>query len=133
MSNTQCDKALKELSTIVREFAHRLRLEFAPDIERDAGEFKRRVIRLLKADLPPGPGRPRTEIVTRAAEMRTQGKTWQQVYAECLSHVVGSSDSRQLAQSRLRCAVRSRRAVRKRRKSSGFKSTSSDMGMWNMV
>jgi transcriptional regulator with XRE-family HTH domain len=77
-----------------------------------AGEFKRRVVRRFKAEVPPRPSRPRTELVTRPAEMRRQGKTWQQVYAECLPHVIGTSDSRQLAQYRLRCEVRSRRKPR---------------------
>ena len=116
MVNNHCAKTLRELRATIREFAHQLRLEFSSDINRDAGEFKRRVIAFLKAELPPGRGRPRTMIVSRAAEMRIEGKTWQQVYAECLSHVVDGSDSRQLAQYRLRCAVRSRRNARRRRK-----------------
>jgi hypothetical protein len=58
---------LKDLPTTVRAFAYRLRHKFACDIECDASEFKRQVIQLLKAELPPGPGLPRTEIVTQAA------------------------------------------------------------------
>jgi hypothetical protein len=117
MVRSQRNEVLKDLPTRVRVFAHCLRIDFASDIERNAGEFKRRVIRLFKAELHPKPGRPRTEHVTRASEMRRQGKTWQQVYAECLRHVIGTSDSRQLAQYRLRCAVRSRCKTRRRKKS----------------
>jgi hypothetical protein len=65
---------------MVREFACRLRNQFAPEIEREARDFKRLV---LKDELPPSPGRPRAVIVTRAAELRAQGKTRQQIYTDC--------------------------------------------------
>ncbi len=104
------------LERIVRDFAERIRSNFSEEIEQDARGFKRRVLGFLKAELPPGPGRPRTEAVTHATGMLAQGKTWQQIYAECLRRIIGGSDSRQLAEYRLRCAVRSRRNARKRRK-----------------
>ena len=107
---------MPSLPTTIQRFARRLRREFRREIERDAHEFKRHLVRLLKAELPPGPGRPRTEPVTHAAEMLAEGRTWRQIYAECLPHDIGGSDSRQLTQYRLRCAVRSRRNMRRRRK-----------------
>ncbi|MBZ5641486.1 MAG: hypothetical protein LAO19_01890 [Acidobacteriia bacterium] len=108
---------MKDLQATTQEFAALLRIEFASEIEQDGHGFKRRVLRFLKAELPPGPGRPRTEAVTHATEMLAQGKTWRQIYAECLPRSIGGHDSRQLTQYRLRCAVRSRRNAHKRRKS----------------
>lgn len=108
MLKSQCDEASKDLCTTVRRFANLLCLDFASEIERDAGEFKRRVIRLLKGALPPGPGRPCAKLVTRATYMRTKGKSWQEIYAECLSGIISAPESRQLQQSRLRSAVRAR-------------------------
>jgi hypothetical protein len=108
---------MRDLRATTQEFAALLRIEFAPEIEQDAHGFKRRVLGFLKAELPPRPGRPRTEAVTHATEMLAQGKTWRQIYAECLPRNILGHDSRQLTQYRLRCAVRSRRNVRRRRKS----------------
>ena len=108
---------MRDLLATTQEFASLLRLEFASEIERDAHGFKRRVLGLLKAELPPRPGRPRSEAVTHATELLAQGKAWQQIYAECLPHDIGGHDSRQLMQYRLRCAVRSRRNAHRRRKS----------------
>jgi hypothetical protein len=105
-----------DLHATIRKFSRRLRHEFASEIERDARGFKERAVRLLKASLPPRPGRPSTEVVTRAAEMKAQGKGWAEIYAACLSPIA-APDSRQVQQSRLRCAVRSRSNTHRRRKS----------------
>jgi hypothetical protein len=105
---------VRDLRTLVQEFGGLLRREFATEIERDARGFKGRVLVFLKAELPGRPGRPRAETVTRAAEMKTQGKSWQQIYAECLQESPGEPEFRQLAQSRLRSAVRARRNVSRR-------------------
>jgi hypothetical protein len=107
---------VRDLYATTQEFAALLRLEFASEIDQDARGFKRRVLGFLKSELPPRPGRPRTEAVTHATEMLAQGKTWQKIYAACLSPIA-APDSRQVQQSRLRCAVRSRRNARRRRKS----------------
>jgi hypothetical protein len=108
---------VKDLHATTREFATYLRLEFASEIKQDAHAFKQRVLGFLRSELPPGPGRPRAEAVTLAAEMLAQGETWPQIYAKCLPRDIGERDSRQLSQYRLRCAVRSRRNACKRRKS----------------
>lgn len=108
------EKPVTDLRAITREFAARLRVEFASEIEQEAGAFKRRVVRLLKAELPPGPGRPYAEVVTRAMQMRMQGKSWREIYANCLPEKIAGPDSLQLAQSRLRSAVRARRNTRRR-------------------
>jgi hypothetical protein len=106
------------LAGTIQNFAARLRSEFRAEIDRDAPGFKRDAVRLLGAALSsgPGPGRPRSEAVTLAIELRAQGKPWQAIYAQCIpSSVV--DDSRQIAQSRLRDAVRCRRIAGARRKS----------------
>ena len=110
---------MNDLRATVRKFAARLREQFESEIERDTRGFKCRVVTLLKESLPPGPGRPCTEIVTRATSMRAQGRSWQEIYAGCLLHVEGGSDSRQIAQSRLRSAVRARRNSARRRRRAG--------------
>lgn len=109
---------MRDLRATTREFAARLRAEFASEIEQDARGFKRRVLGFLKGELPPGPGRPCEEIVTCAARMRTEGRNWQEIYAVCLPHVA-EPDSRHLAQSRLRSAVRARRNASRRRRADG--------------
>jgi hypothetical protein len=107
---------LPDLERIVQNFAARLRSEFCTEIGDDERGFKRRAVRLLGAALSPGPGRPRSEAVTLAIELLAQGKPWQAIYAQCIPLSV-VDDSRQIAQSRLRDAVRSRRIAGRRRKS----------------
>jgi hypothetical protein len=107
---------------LTQQFAALLRIEFASEIEKDPRRFKRLVLGLLKAELPPRPGRPPSEAVTRAIEMLEQGKSWRKIYSKCLPPT-SSQDSRQLSQYRLRCAVRSRRSGRRRRKSPSHSST----------
>jgi hypothetical protein len=106
----------RELRAKIQEFGRLLRHDFAAEIERDARRFKRRVVWLLGAELPPGPGRPRRKAVTLAIELRGQGKSWQQIYLECLPKSLVGAEL-QLAQSGLRSAVRSRRTAGRRRKS----------------
>jgi hypothetical protein len=101
-------KIQADFSKIVRKFVEELRTHFRSEIEHDPRLFKGKVLRMLKASLPPGPGRPRAELVSLAAKMRAQGKSWCAIYAECVSTTL-AGDSRQVAQSRLRSAVRSRR------------------------
>lgn len=107
---------VRDLRTAVQEFGGLLRREFATEIERDARGFKRDAVCLLRAALSPGPGRPRSKAVTLAIQLRAQGKPWQAIYAQCIPASL-VDDARQVAQSRLRCAVRSRRTAGRRRKS----------------
>src|SRR5437879_3121885 len=109
---------MSDLRRTIENFARQLRSKFRAQIERDTGQFKRNVVAMLRRSLPASPGRPRAEEVTRAALMREQGKSWQVVYSACLP-LVAAPDARQLAQSRLRSAVRARRRrYRTRTKSS---------------
>jgi hypothetical protein len=106
---------VRDLGALVQEFGDLLRREFAANIERDARGFKRDALCLLRAALSPGPGRPRSEAVTLAIELRAQGKPWQAIYSQCIPSAL-VDDARQLAQSRLRSAVRSRHNAGRRRK-----------------
>jgi hypothetical protein len=100
-------RRLEGLRVSICEFTAWLIGEFASEIERDPRGFKRQVISAIRTELPPWPGRPAAEIVTRAARMRARGKSWQRIYTECIpTCLIG--DSRQLAQSRLRAAIRAR-------------------------
>ena len=96
------------LSALVRKFAGLLRRRFAVEIEHNPRLFRKRLLRLLTTALPARHGRPRIEAVSRATEMRAQGKDWRAVYVACIPTTV-AGDSRQVAQSRLRSAVRARR------------------------
>ena len=96
------------LRETIREFAKYLQYSFAEEIEYDPSLFRKRVIHLLKTALPSPHGRPRLKIVSIAADMRAQGKSWLAVYTACIPALL-AGDSRQLAQSRLRSAVRARR------------------------
>lgn len=108
-------KRAGELRVALLKFTLHLRREFAEEIEADPQTFKRRAIWFLKRGLPPGPGRPYDAAVTRAVKMRAQGNSWRAIYTECLPACL-NADSRQLAQSRLRSAVRARRRRLARRK-----------------
>jgi hypothetical protein len=101
---------LPELEMALRRFATRLRRDYAAEIARDARGFKKDVVRLLRRELPPGPGRPPDEAVTRATNMRAKDQPWATIYCQCIPGY-GSLNpgDRQLAASRLRTAVRSRR------------------------
>lgn len=98
---------MKNLRSTVRKIVNELRRDFAADLERDASRFKRRVIALLQAELPPRPGRPRLKHVCLAVAMRERRESWRGVYAACVPQEL-HGDSRQLAEVRLRAAVRAR-------------------------
>jgi hypothetical protein len=78
-------KIATDFSKIVRKFVEQLRTHFRSEIEHDPGVFKGEVLRMLKASLPPGPGRPRAELVSLATKLRAQGKNWCAIYAECVA------------------------------------------------
>jgi hypothetical protein len=102
----------------MKQIAARLRREFAAEIERAPPGFKRRAARLLKTLLPPRPGRPCDDNITRAIELRSEEKAWKEVYPICIpAYETLERDARYWAQLRLRDAVRSRRNTQKRRKS----------------
>jgi hypothetical protein len=95
----------------------RLRRDFADQAQRDPSRFKRLVLRLLKAELPPKPARPRLNHINLALAMRQEGKSWRMVYTGCLPDGL-NGDSRQLAKVRLRAAVRDRMGRHRRHQES---------------
>jgi hypothetical protein len=123
--------AKETLTRMVQNFRKQLQSNFPREFasDNDAAAFKETVIHSVKSVLPPvrRPGRPPKNTVTRASELRQQGKNWPAIYADGaisaeliksieLQH--GSSatfDENQnakfdlsVAKSRLRSAVRSR-------------------------
>ena len=111
------------LDALVRSFALQLTVDFGLEIEQEPRAFRKRVLRLLGAALPVKNGRPQLETVKRAVQMRGQGSSWRAIYTVCIPHTI-AGDSRQLAQSRLRSAVRARR--RRRIKSRNTRTTLSE-------
>lgn len=105
----------RDLEKDVRKFSVFLRQRYFDRIARDARAFKESAVRLLRYELPPRPGRPRDDTVTRATEMRAKRQPWSAVYCKCIPGY-GHLDpgNRQLLASRLRTAVRSRRSRRLR-------------------
>ena len=66
---------MKNLESTVRNFADRLRRDFAPEITRDPRDFKKRVLRLIRHELPPRRGRPASPQIEAALGMLRQGKS----------------------------------------------------------
>ncbi|SRR5712692_6295662 len=94
----------RQRQALVSEFVCQALLSCAPEIKKNPRAFRKNLIRDLTRELSHTlqlpMGRPCKEVVTRAAEMRKQGKSWQQIYVQ--HHVP------QTEQTRLRSAVRAR-------------------------
>lgn len=105
---------MKTLARTIDSFAESLRRDYAQRIARDARAFKQQVVGQLRRRLPPGPGHPPSAAVTRAVEMRAQGKPWLEIYRQCIrGFATLGQGHRELAMIRLRAAVRSRRVRHK--------------------
>ena len=65
----------KDLESAIRDFADRLRHDFANEIARDPRDFKKRVLRLIRRELPPRRGRPSSPQIEAALAMLRQGKS----------------------------------------------------------
>ena len=106
--------AVKELGPTIRQFAKRLRHDYAAEIAADPWGFKRKAKRLLGLYLPPGPGRPRKETITRAEELHCQGTPWPEIYSQCIPNYASLRWSeRRLEIGRLRNGVRARQRLEK--------------------
>lgn len=92
------------LSHTIENFARRLRNKFRAAIEGNPAQFKRLVVRLLRRNLPPQPGRPCSHAVTRAFRLRARKASWPRIYRVCLPVRAGARD-----RFNLRVAVRMRR------------------------
>ena len=107
---TRSQDRAKSLDTFAHNFARRLRQEFPEAIANSPRDFKKQVIRLIRRELPPRPGRPLDEAVTRATEMRAKGQPWSTIYCQCIPGYDSlDPGDRQLTASRLRTAMRTRR------------------------
>jgi hypothetical protein len=81
LATSQCD-----LESAIRKFADSLKRDFAAKIAGNARAFKQRAVRLLRVNLPPGPGRPADELITKAERMYRARKSWKEIYNECIDH-----------------------------------------------
>ena len=103
---------MRELGSTIRQFAKRLSRDYAAEIARDPWRFKRKVKHLLGECLPPGPGRPRKEAITRAHELHCQGTLWPEIYSRCIPNYVSLNwKERRLEIERLRNGVRARKRL----------------------
>jgi hypothetical protein len=107
----------QNIEQTISQFASKLRSRFRDQIARDAREFKKLVLRLMRRELPPRPGRPNDPRLDAACRMIHQGKTVKQV----LRVQVPDFDrldtyGRYLAEKGLRAALVRRRRIRSQNK-----------------
>ena len=116
---------MSSLSAYMRRVGEDVCQRFAEERAVNPRDFKECAVRYLRSAIGPGPGRPLKEMVTQAANMRAQGKSWPEVYAKCLAHSPEgwSTDTRTLDRLRLRSAVRSRRRAHRKKRISDHVST----------
>ncbi len=108
----------QDLQAVITEFVARLRQDFAEEQAQDQRAFERRAAKIFKKQIISSrAGRPRNEIVTRAAEMRRQGKLWPQIFDDCLPANLERT-ARNMAKLQLRNAVRNRRSRERRARQS---------------
>jgi hypothetical protein len=106
------------LSKDVEQFAARLKRKRSEELVRDPVAFRREAVRAFSASLSPGPGRRPEARVTLAANLRGQGKSWQEIYPVCIkSYSRLNVDSQRVEAENLRSAVRTRRNAQRRRNS----------------
>lgn len=104
------------LTEKVRGFSERLKRAFAEKVTQDPAGFRREAVRVFRASLSPGPGRPPSADVTRAARERERGTAWSEIYPFCIpGHGDLSRDAQRIAEENLRAAVRARRNTRRRK------------------
>ena len=100
---------MKDINRKLRTFAAALKRDFAEDVTRDPKGFKKQVVKLIRRELPPKPGRPNDPRYDKAARMADQGKN----SGEILRSLDAGFDSldpwtRMLAARGLRAALRRR-------------------------
>ena len=101
---------MKDPEIIVRQFAFRLKRDFANEIARDARGFKKSVLRWVRQELPPRRGRPNDPRLDAAARMIGQGKTAREVLrAQVPGYSRLDTYGRYLAEKGLRAAISRRR------------------------
>ena len=106
-----------DLDRTVRRFAAKLRSAYAEEIGHAPRKFKKRVVTLLRRNLPPFAGRPSETSITVAMKLLQEGSAWGEIYPQVIAgHSSMEPAVRRQAESNLRAAVRSRRNARRRRK-----------------
>ncbi len=103
-----------QLQQVVRQFGEMLKRDFADQMVRDPAGFKKQVVRFIRRELPPRPGRPNDPQLDAALLMVEHGKTVREV----LRHRIPGFDSldaytRYLAAKGLRAAITRRRRSRR--------------------
>lgn len=107
----------RELEHAVKRFAQRLRNDYAGEIAADPRKFKKWVVNPVRRNFLPFAGRPAEGAITRAIELRRQGREWKDIYPVSIdNHGVLAPAMRRQAEANLRAAVRSRRNARRRRR-----------------
>jgi hypothetical protein len=97
----------------LRDFARQLGRNHTKHWERNPRKARELAVQCFRKYLPHARlGRPRSADVTRALELRQQGKRWPEIYSELI--VDEDPDRRSAKQLRLRAAVRSRLRYPKR-------------------
>lgn len=112
-------KPKKDLGPAVLRFARRLRSDYAEQFATDeaARKFKKRVVTMLRRNMPPFAGRPPEESVTRAIQLRRLGGVWKHIYPEVTPDYRNLDRlRRRQAEFNLGTACRSRRNARRRGK-----------------
>jgi hypothetical protein len=100
----------------VEQFAARLKRQRSNELAHDPAGFRREAVRVLRASLSPGPGRPPSIEVTRAITERTKGTAWSDIYPLCIARFGDLSPyAQRVAKENLRAAVRARRNSQRRR------------------
>jgi len=98
---------LRQFRSDVQKFAWRFGKVHAEKWKINPRRARELTVFYLRKYLPSATvGRPRSAKVTRALEMRQQGKRWPEIYAELISGT--DPDRRRAKQLRLRAAVRFR-------------------------
>ena len=108
------------LGEMLRQLAQRLKSRFAEEIARDPSGFKKRVVRLIRRELPPRPGRPNDPRLDAAVRLVEQGKSTRDVLrSQVPDFDEMDSYGRYLAEKGLRAALARRRRVRSRPRGHG--------------
>jgi hypothetical protein len=103
---------MKDLEAMTRDFAHRLKRNFAHEITQDAKEFKKRVLQFVRRELPPRRGRPNDPRLDAAARMVANGRSLREVLRAQVPSFDGlDTYGRYLAEKGLRSAVTRRRRM----------------------
>jgi hypothetical protein len=98
---------LRQFRADLKVFATRFAKDHSERFERNARKARELAVCYFRKYLPHARlGRPRSSDVTRALELRQQGKRWPEIYGELIPDK--DPDRRSAKRLRLRAAVRSR-------------------------